>query len=51
MYYFVPSVHEYSQEHSELLVKTQNGKIRGTYLDQYVIAWLGIPYAEPPIGR
>ena len=48
---FSSSTHENPEKHSELLVKTRNGKIRGTYLNKYVIAWLGVPYAEPPIGK
>ena len=49
--YFDRSVQEQLQSDSELLIKTRLGKIKGTYINKYVVAWLGIPYAEPPIGK
>ncbi|XP_048380176.2 acetylcholinesterase isoform X1 [Stegostoma tigrinum] len=42
------------QHHSELLVSTKLGKVMGTrmpVLSSYLSAFLGIPYAEPPIGN
>ena len=34
-----------------LVVRTQAGRIRGINLNRDVRAWLGVPYAEPPVGR
>merc|ERR1711963_742277 len=34
-----------------LVVRTQAGRIRGVNLSREVRAWLGVPYAEPPVGR
>ena len=34
-----------------LVVRTDNGRVRGVNLNEDVRAWLGIPYAEPPTGR
>ena len=33
-----------------LVVDLKNGRVRGINLNQDVRAWLGIPYAEPPVG-
>ena len=33
-----------------LLVKTAYGLVRGFAWDNYTYAWLGIPYAKPPVG-
>ncbi|CAB0008422.1 unnamed protein product [Nesidiocoris tenuis] len=39
----------------ELLIETDKGKVRGTILQaatgKYVDAWLGIPYAQKPVGK
>ena len=40
----------------DLVVETSKGKVRGVTLptvhdDRSVSAWLGIPYAQPPIGN
>jgi hypothetical protein len=35
---------------SSLLVQTKSGPIRGVFVNDQVKAWLGIPYAEPPLG-
>ena len=51
LFYLNRSVPEQSQADSELLIKTRLGKIKGTYINKYVVAWLGIPYAEPPLGK
>ena len=34
-----------------LLVETSSGNVSGVNLDNNVQAWLGIPYAEPPLGN
>jgi len=34
-----------------LTVETKAGKVRGKNLSEEVRAWLGIPYAEPPVGQ
>ena len=34
-----------------LTVETKAGKIQGKNLSDEIRAWLGIPYAEPPIGQ
>merc|ERR1711976_876244 len=34
-----------------LVVRTQAGHILGVNLNRDVRAWLGVPYAEPPVGR
>lgn len=34
---------------SSLLVQTKNGKLQGR-MDREACAWLGIPYAKPPVG-
>jgi carboxylesterase type B len=36
----------------ELLVKTSSGYLRGVFsnLDPSIRTWLGIPYAQPPVG-
>ena len=39
-----------SNDDPSLTIQTEAGKVRGVDVDQYVRAWLGIPYAEPPIG-
>jgi carboxylesterase type B len=36
---------------SDPLVQTSQGAFRGAHVDQDVDAFLGIPYAQPPIGR
>ena len=33
-----------------MVIRLQNGRIRGVNLNLDVRAWLGIPYAEPPTG-
>jgi para-nitrobenzyl esterase len=33
-----------------LLVDTTSGRALGTHIDPFVVAWRGIPYAEPPVG-
>lgn len=41
-----------SQSSSDpLLVKTAYGLVRGFEWDNYTYAWLGIPYAKPPVGE
>lgn len=35
--------------HRSLVVNTTSGRVRGTYLTSTVKAFLGIPYAQPPI--
>ncbi|KAL8176964.1 UNVERIFIED_CONTAM: hypothetical protein K2H54_040465 [Gekko kuhli] len=43
-----------SAQSEELTVNTQTGRVRGTrvpVLDGNVAAFLGIPFAEPPVGR
>ena len=40
----------------DLVVETTKGKVRGVSLptvhdERSVSAWLGIPYAQPPIGQ
>ncbi|KAJ8280467.1 hypothetical protein GJAV_G00054890 [Gymnothorax javanicus] len=42
-----------SHSQDDLIVLTDKGKVRGTRLpvpDGFVLAFLGIPYAEPPVG-
>ncbi len=34
-----------------LVIRTEQGRLRGTNLNEEVRAWLGIPYAEPPVDR
>ena len=51
LFYLDRSVPEQSQSKSELLIKTRLGKIKGTYINKYVVAWLSIPYAKPPLGK
>jgi len=34
-----------------LLVKTSYGLVHGKVWDTYTYAWLGIPYAKPPVGE
>ncbi|XP_051900454.1 acetylcholinesterase isoform X2 [Pristis pectinata] len=43
-----------SQQNSELLINTQSGKVKGTripVLSSHISAFLGIPFAEPPVGN
>lgn len=44
-----------SQIDGDLIVQTQNGQVRGIRLPvpdrNYVTAFLGIPFAEPPVGK
>ncbi|MEI6101635.1 MAG: carboxylesterase family protein, partial [Eubacteriales bacterium] len=35
---------------NELIIQTKNGKLQG-HVDGETCAWLGIPYAKPPVGR
>ncbi|RVD38047.1 carboxylesterase/lipase family protein [Mesorhizobium sp. M4B.F.Ca.ET.169.01.1.1] len=35
---------------SDLVVQTESGAVRGTRLQDGCLAWLGIPYAAPPVG-
>ena len=51
LFYLGRSVPEQSQSDFELIIETLLGKIRGTYINKYVVAWLSIPYAEPPLGK
>ena len=60
-FFFVKSVYFYfifnftifctDRDDPRLVVRLQNGRIRGVNLNLDVRAWLGIPYAEPPTGR
>ena len=34
-----------------VIVQSRNGRIKGKNLSEDVRAWLGVPYAEPPVGR
>lgn len=34
-----------------LLIQTKSGLVNGTNFNSDVKAWLGIPYAEPPLGN
>ena len=36
---------------SSLLVETSFGLVKGIQLDDGINAWLGIPFAEPPLGN
>ena len=45
------SVSELQSDDLGLIVKTMNGKLRGTNLNLDVNAWLGIPYAKAPTGK
>lgn len=41
-----------SSSGDHLVIKTSTGRVRGTVIDKYclpVFAWLGIPYASPPV--
>ncbi|RZJ87857.1 MAG: carboxylesterase family protein [Chryseobacterium sp.] len=38
-------------KNGEMLVTLKEGKIRGTVLSSNVVAFKGIPYAEPPVGE
>ena len=40
-----------SNDDPNLMIQTKSGKMRGVYINDHVKAWLGIPYAEPPIGK
>lgn len=44
-----------SQSEADLIVQTRAGRVRGTRLPvperSYVTAFLGIPFAEPPVGK
>lgn len=44
-----------SQSEADLVVQTRSGRVRGTRLPvlerSYVTAFLGIPFAEPPVGK
>lgn len=44
-----------SQSDSDLIVQTRSGRVRGIRLPVpdhgYVTAFLGIPFAEPPVGK
>ena len=35
---------------AELVVSTDNGRVRGTALDGGGVVWRGLPFAAPPIG-
>lgn len=34
-----------------MLVQTKSGAVKGVHLNDWVNAWLGIPFAEPPLGK
>lgn len=36
---------------AELLRNTNYGKVEGTVVNSSCIAWLGVPYAKPPVGE
>ncbi|MEM2145918.1 MAG: carboxylesterase family protein [Candidatus Jordarchaeaceae archaeon] len=40
-----------SSSSDPLVVGTNYGSVRGLVWDSYTYAWLGIPYAKPPIGE
>ena len=44
-----------SQSESDLIVQTRSGRVRGIRMPvldhSYVTAFLGIPFAEPPVGK
>ena len=35
----------------DLVIQIESGSIKGIDLNDHVRAWLGIPYAEPPVGK
>jgi hypothetical protein len=39
-----------TRRHSLLLVNTTSGPVMGAHVGADVVAWRGIPYAEPPLG-
>lgn len=45
----------FSQSDGDLIVQTRSGRVRGVRLPvperSYVTAFLGIPFAEPPVGK
>lgn len=41
----------YTTSSDPLLVNTTYGLVRGFEWDRYTYAWLGIPYAKPPVGE
>lgn len=47
--------HCFSQSEADLIVQTRTGRVRGIRLSvldrSYVTAFLGIPFAEPPVGK
>lgn len=53
LYLLIPNCS--SQSEADLIVQTRSGKVRGIRLQvpdhSYVNAFLGIPYAEPPVGK
>ena len=40
-----------SDNDPSLVVETASGNVSGINLQDNVQAWLGIPYAEPPLGK
>merc|ERR1711971_397126 len=46
-----PTTRETKQQDPLVIVQSKNGRIRGQNLNEEVRAWLGVPYAEPPVGR
>lgn len=43
--------YEYNHNRSSIIVNTTSGPVRGTYINRHIKAFLGIPYAQLPVGE